>query len=119
MSTSKQKRFSLSNIAIFFLYLSCIALSIKSMREPDIWWMYRTGEWMITTVLLRLVIPSRTFLGTEWINVKWLFEILITFNRWLWGPEGIFIIQAIVSCFVLFLQLKHLNELSMYVILLL
>ena len=107
MFTPLRKRLTLSQIATFFLYLSCIALSFKALREPDIWWMYRTGEWMIDQGTVTFNDPfSYTFYGVEWINVKWFFEILITINRWIWGPEGVFMIQAVVSSFVLYLVLK-------------
>ncbi|MBK6446242.1 MAG: hypothetical protein IPF81_13385 [Bacteroidetes bacterium] len=28
-------------------YLITIAFSIKALKEPDVWWQIRTGEWIL------------------------------------------------------------------------
>jgi len=80
---------------------------MKSIREPDLWWMYRTGDWMIDNGQVTFKDPfSYTFEGTNWINVKWLFEIIISFLKNIGGPEMVFVLQGLVSVAVLFLVSK-------------
>jgi tetratricopeptide (TPR) repeat protein len=49
---------------------------------------------------------SFTFEGTNWINVKWLFEIIISLLKNIGGPEMVFVLQGLVSVAVLFLISK-------------
>ncbi|MFT5648128.1 MAG: hypothetical protein ACI976_002824, partial [Aureispira sp.] len=39
------KQSTIARIAWAICILLGIVLSLKALREPDIWWMYRTGEW--------------------------------------------------------------------------
>jgi len=84
-----------------------VAVSIKSFREPDLWWQIRTGQW----ILQHHGVPhqdvfSYTMAGVEWINIKWGFEVLAAMVSNLSGPESIFILQAIVNCLLVFFLLK-------------
>jgi len=88
-------------------YLIAIAVSIKSFREPDLWWQIRTGEWIMEHhEVPKQDIFSYTMTGTEWINIKWGFEVLIAFIADHLGPESVFILQAIVNCLLVFFLLK-------------
>jgi len=93
----------LSKIAWAICFLVAIVLCFKSLREPDLWWMYRTGEWMLANGTVTTSDPfSYTFAGTEWVNVKWLFEIIITLGKSILGVEGIFVFQALVAVGILY-----------------
>lgn len=97
----------LSRIAYFLLLLLGIVLCLKSVREPDLWWMYRTGEWMLENGQVTYKDPfSYTHEGVNWINVKWLFEIIITLFKSIGGPEMVFVLQAIVTTTILVLLSK-------------
>lgn len=75
-----------------------VALSFKSLREPDLWWMYRTGEWMLENGQVTYTDPfSYTFTGTDWINVKWLFEVFIAWGKGWFGTSFIMLWQAVVT----------------------
>ncbi len=92
----------IAKIAWAICLLVAIVLSFKSLREPDLWWMYRTGEFMLETGAVTKTDPfSYTMAGTEWINVKWLFELLISLGKNLFGVEGVFVFQALVSLGIL------------------
>jgi hypothetical protein len=68
------------------------------MREPDIWWMLRTGEWIWTEKAVPSVdMFSYTYAGAEWVNVKWLFELIISAFAAVAGAEGIMILQAMAT----------------------
>ncbi len=96
------KKETIVKIAWGLCLLVGVALSFKSLREPDLWWMYRTGEWMLENGQVTKSDPfSYTMQGTPWVNVKWLFEILIVGIKKVLGVEGIFVLQAAVTVGVL------------------
>lgn len=79
-----------------------VALSFKSLREPDLWWMYRTGEWMLANGQVTYKDPfSYMFEGVDWINVKWLFEVIIAGGKKLVGVHFVFLLQALVTLLLL------------------
>lgn len=93
---------SLINNAIFFIVLlvAC-SLGLKELIEPDLWWYMRTGEWILENVQ----VPSTDFLsythfGAEWINVKWLYEVLIYAFSKIGGPEFVSVFQSIVNILI-------------------
>ncbi len=110
----------LARISSFFIVFITIAFCIKSLREPDLWWMFRTGEWILANGQVpRQDIFSYTHEGVEWTNVKWLFEVLITFIKNIGGAELVFVLQAGVSLGILFfcqkiylLQQQKLNKIA-------
>jgi len=97
----------LSKITTAIIYLLAIALSIKSFREPDLWWQIRTGEWILENGKVPMVdIFSYTRDGVRWINIKWLSEILAAITTKLLGPESVVLLQSIVSAAMVFFLLK-------------
>lgn len=91
----------LSRIAWFFMFILGVVFCLKAIREPDLWWMYRTGEWMWSNGVTYEDSFSYTEEGTNWINVKWLFEIIITSFKAIGGPEMVFVLQAIFTGLIL------------------
>ncbi len=96
----------LSRIAWYLMLILGIALCLKGIREPDLWWMYRTGEWMWGNGVTYEDPFSYTQEGTNWINVKWLFEIIIATFKAIGGPEMVFVLQAIFTTLIMFFVAK-------------
>lgn len=97
----------IEQLALVFLYLIAIAFSIKSLREPDLWWQIRTGEWILQNHQIpKQDIFSFTFNGTPWINIKWGSEVLFAAVANVTGPESVFVLQALVSCLLVFFMLR-------------
>jgi hypothetical protein len=85
------------NLCRATLLLCVIAFGIKALRQPDVWWMLRTGEWIMThSQVVRSDSFSFTFAGTPWINVKWLFEIILYGFERIGGPEFTPVFQCII-----------------------
>ncbi len=88
----------LSRIAWYLVFLLAIVLSLKSLREPDLWWMLRTGEWIVEhQTVPKEDVFSFTVQGTPWINVKWLFEVLISLFKSIGGAEFVLVLQACIT----------------------
>ncbi|MBL7765345.1 MAG: hypothetical protein JNJ58_04585 [Chitinophagaceae bacterium] len=100
----------IARLPLWLSYALVIVCSIKSLREPDLWWQIRTGEW----ILDHGQVPTRdifsmTMYGQEWINIKWGFEVLAALISRHLGPENIFILQIICSVLILFFLRKILQ----------
>ena len=109
------KQSTLARIAWGICILVGIVLSLKALREPDLWWMYRTGEWMLENGQVTKADPfSYTFEGVEWINVKWLFEVLIATGKSWFGVEFVFMFQMLVTIFLLTFLYKSANLIQQY-----
>ena len=76
----KNKNVILPWMAFVVCLLTGIVFSLKNLREPDIWWMLRTGEWIWENKsFISADMLSFTKEGNNWINVKWGFEVFIYF----------------------------------------
>jgi len=97
----------LRKFSLLLLYGLAIAFSIKSLREPDLWWQIRTGEWILEHGKVPLQdVFSFTRDGVRWINIKWLSEVFVALLTKLSGPEAVMLLQALVSCLMVFFLLK-------------
>lgn len=102
-------------LLIFLSFLLAIAVSIKNLREPDIWWQIRTGEWIIKNGKVPSTdIFSFTHYGKDWINIKWGFEVLAAFISTHFGPEAVFLIQISISILLLWFVYKTLKLFNLH-----
>ena len=82
------------------------------MIEPDLWWILRTGEWILANGKVPTEdVFSYTFAGTEWINVKWLFEVIAALWVRVFGVENLPLIQILVNG-VLLLAIWNITKLT-------
>jgi hypothetical protein len=85
-----------------------IVLSLKSLREPDVWWMLKTGQMILETgSIMKSDIFSFTFEGVEWVNVKWGYEVLLAFIASIGGPEFLMILQVFATFLILWFAWKN------------
>ncbi len=97
----------------FLCYLTAFVAGIKQLREPDIWWQLLSGRWMLENrQVTHRDIFSYTMEGRPWINVKWLYEILIATLEKITGPLGVSLLQGIVNVIIVFLLFKCLAVLG-------
>lgn len=100
----------IKNIPYLLCYLCAFALGMKQLREPDIWWQLLSGRWMLDNgAITRTDMFSYTMAGHPWINVKWLYEILIGIIEKASGPEGVILLQCIVNVLIVYLLQKTLQ----------
>jgi tetratricopeptide (TPR) repeat protein len=92
------------------LFLVGIVLSLKAIKEPDLWWQLATGDWILANKSIPTSdVFSFTYFGTKWINIKWGFEVLISLFTKAFGFEFIYVIQALVTVALLYFILKLVN----------
>ncbi len=100
-------------ISWIVVLLSGAALGIKSLKEPDLWWQLRTGQWMVDNMTVtRVDVFSLSHPGVEWINVKWLFEVLQYLFYGIGGPEFLLFMQVLVNAGLLLVLLSATKKLA-------
>ncbi len=88
-------------------YLVAIALGMKQLREPDVWWQLLAGRWMLQHgQVTHSDMFSYTMAGHSWVNVKWFYEVLIALLEKALGPEGVLLLQCIVNVGLVWLLFK-------------
>lgn len=98
----------LLRLAFVLVMLIGIALSMKSIREPDLWWQLRTGEWMLDNhQVTKTDVFSFSYEGTPWVNVKWGYEILQAWISKSGGPEMIPVLQVIMTTLLLIILINN------------
>lgn len=87
---------SQEKIVFFFVLLLGWVLCIKQIKEPDLWWQLRAGEWMLENFeITRTDVFSYTYSGVNWINVKWLYEVVFASLASFMGPEAVVLLQVL------------------------
>lgn len=92
---------------LILVYLLAIAISIRHLTEPDTWWQLAAGNLMLEQGVWLFNDPfSLTFAQTPWINIKWGYEILLALFVRITSPESIPLIQACMSCVLVWVLIK-------------
>ncbi|MCO5280130.1 MAG: tetratricopeptide repeat protein [Chitinophagales bacterium] len=103
----------LRTISVLFAVLCAVALSLKGLREPDLWWQIKTGEWILENGKVPTQdVFSYTQKGEPWINIKWGFEVVAAFVSQHFGAENVFLIQVVMLLLLLFFLYKLSLELA-------
>ncbi len=93
--------------ALILLFLVGIVLSIKSIKEPDIWWQLATGQWILDSKSIPTTdVFSFTFFGVSWVNIKWGFEVIIALIAQFFSPAAIPLLQVLVSVGIIYYLLQ-------------
>lgn len=101
----------LKNLPLLLCYLIAFAFGMKQVREPDTWWQLLSGKWMLEHgQVTHTDIFSYTMSGVRWVNVKWLYEIIIAGIEKVLGPEGIMLLQSVVNVAILWLLLHIIKQ---------
>ena len=96
----------LERVVVFALFLLVFALCLTKIRNWDIWWHLKTGEWIVRHGM----IPKSDFLtytssGAPWIDLHWGFQVLAWAIYHTLGGDGLILCKALlclVTFFVLF-----------------
>lgn len=97
----------LTRLPYIICYFCAFVLGMKQLREPDIWWQLLTGRWMLeNNAITRIDEFSYTMQGTTWVNVKWLYEVIIASIEKVLGPHGVMLLQSLVNVAIVFVLLR-------------
>jgi len=89
---------------LFSIFLVAVAFSFKNLKEPDIWWQLRTGNWILENNAVPHTDPlSFTYETNSWTNIKWGYEwVLALYEKWA-GAAAIPLLQALVAIGIILL----------------
>jgi hypothetical protein len=94
-------------------YLVAMVLGMKQLREPDVWWQLLSGRWMLEHgQVTHTDVFSYTMAGHPWVNVKWLYEIMIALIEKALGPEGVLLLQCLVNIAIVWLLFRTIKDLA-------
>lgn len=97
-------KFNSRTILFILIGLCAFALGMKQLREPDIWWQLLSGRWMLEHgAITHSDVFSYTMTGKPWINVKWLYEVVIALFEKALGPECVLLLQSIINLAIIVL----------------
>ncbi len=98
---------NINRFSWFLVLLTTIAFCLKNTIEPDIWWQLAAGNWMLDHGTVLVNDPfSFTFYGTNWINIKWGYELLLAIFTGIFSPELVPVTQAMVSCVLVYFVVR-------------
>jgi tetratricopeptide (TPR) repeat protein len=104
---------TLHRIALVICFLTGIAFSLKTLREPDLWWQIRTGQWILENQAIpRVDMFSFTYEGTPWVNIKWGFEVIAAIVAGMLGPESVLLLQVLATMLILVFLLRTVKLLT-------
>lgn len=100
-------KFDLKKLLFILCGVCAFVLGMKQLREPDIWWQLAAGRWMLEHgAITHTDMFSYTMAGHPWINVKWLYEVLIAGLEKLFGPECVLLLQSLVNITIVYLLIR-------------
>jgi hypothetical protein len=95
----------------FICYLIAFVLAMKQLREPDVWWQLLSGRWMLEHgQVTHTDIFSYTMTGHKWVNVKWLYEVIIALLEKGFEPEVVLLLQGVVNVAILWALFQTLKQ---------
>ncbi len=91
------KKYSIYILPLFFTFLVS-----RPVDNYDIWWHLHSGLWMLENLnILDYDLWSFTALDSDWINISWLFQVLIAIAYHIGDVWGLYIVK-LICIFVIF-----------------
>jgi hypothetical protein len=81
----------------FALFVLLLAVAVRPMIDPDVWWHLRTGETILHAGIPRQDIFSFSFPANEWVTHEWLSQVLMWAVYRLAGFSGLITFFAVVT----------------------
>ncbi|MFN4140917.1 hypothetical protein [Aestuariivirga sp.] len=93
--TTDHARIVLGCLVALYSALGTIAIRETVLREPDLWWHIKTGEWMWEHGAFPTTDPfSFTFADQPWIAKEWLSQVIYFAVHSLAGWNGVMVLAA-------------------------
>jgi hypothetical protein len=104
---------SIADVIFIFLFLNVLSLGSEILRDADIAWHIRTGDYILSRMEVpRTDIFSYRKYGETWIAHEWLSDVVFSFLHRFAGLNGIVILSAFIIASTFFLLFKMLQARS-------
>ena len=97
------KRLTLPRLITLLTFIALFAMAVRVAVDTDMYWHLRTGQYILATRTIPTADPfSWTALGTPWVNVHWLSQIILYGTYAVLGLSGLSLLVAalVVVAFV-------------------
>jgi hypothetical protein len=90
-------------VIVVLLYCIPVSQAMVPSVDPDIWWHFRTGQWIFSHSQVPMTDPFSAYgMGKPWVAYSWLFEILIYALFEKFGLMGILVFTVAMSLLITF-----------------
>ena len=88
-------------VILVLLYCIPVSQAMVPVIDPDIWWHFRTGQWIFNHGQVPITDPFSAYgMGKPWVAYSWLFEILIYSLFTKLGLIGILVFTVVMSLLI-------------------
>ena len=89
------KALTLTKLVIAIIFIALFAMAVRTAVDTDMYWHLRTGQYILETRSVPMADPfSSTALGTPWVDVHWLSQIILFVTYTLAGYPGLSLLVA-------------------------
>ena len=94
--TTLDRAHSLADVAlVLLLAAAAFALGCQELRAMDVWWHVRAGQWVMAHRQVPTLDPfSYASADRPWIDVQWLFQVILAAAHGAGGVPGIILLTA-------------------------
>ena len=94
--TTLDRAHSLADVAlVLLLAAAAFALGCQELRAMDVWWHVRAGQWVMAHRQVLTLDPfSYASADRPWIDVQWLFQVILAAAHGAGGVPGIILLTA-------------------------
>ena len=88
-------------VIVVLLYCIPVSQAIVPLIDPDIWWHFRTGQWIFSHGQVPITDPFSDYgMGKPWVAYSWLFEVLVYALFTKLGLMGILVFTVSMSLLI-------------------
>lgn len=88
-------RLTLPRLVTLITFIALFAMAVRTPVDTDMYWHLRTGQFILQTHSIPLSDPfSWTALGTPWVDVHWLSQVILFSTYALLGTAGLALLVA-------------------------
>ena len=88
-------------IIVALLYCIPASQAMVPLVDPDIWWHFRTGQWIVEHAQVPATDPFSAYgMGNHWVAYSWLFEVLVYGLFTKLGLMGILVFTVAMSLLI-------------------
>ena len=88
-------------VIVVLLYCIPASQAMIPLIDPDIWWHFRTGQWIFSHGQVPVTDPFSAYgMGKPWVAYSWLFEILVYTLFTKLGLMGILVFTVLMSLLI-------------------
>lgn len=84
-------------VSLILLIPCRLSFSIELVRDPDLWWHLRTGDWILQHGTVPRVDPFSYLAGHPWVAYSWIFEVVLSSLYKHAGLFGVVLIELVLS----------------------